>query len=409
MWTHTLTHTCKHTCTGAHTHLPKCTNTHIDTPLPGPGVPVSHPVTHPSPPPRLGKGEGEEVSQSQTWESDFGYARQGTARVRPGAWSQGVPPGKPSKSASQQVLPSRTSPQNVQNVQLHTHTHTHTHTHSVRRTRPQPPASQWLLGVRAIPTITHSPQPTPPSVTILTHPGPTSLSREACRQGRESPRPGWVAEAWTTLVWRILLSAAPSSGPKASWVTGSGVRWAGRMWGLGATQRLPRPRHPLETWGHLSFPIWVISCHHWLFWGSIFPQLRKAVGEEGRLCVGGGGSWGGQGVGLGGTLGRWTLLFPAPPLTAGAPSLAQHYHHMWDRPLGWTLDSPLPPTLGGLEAGERCLSRGEAGVGGGIAPVWELLTREAQLLPRPQTGGHGAGLGGGWCSDGPHAPAFRLD
>lgn len=73
------------------------------------------------------------------------------------------------------------------------------------------------------------------------------------------------------------------------------------------------------------------------------------------------------------------------------------------------LGPPLPPTLGGVEAGERCLSHGEAGVGGGVAPGLGASHSHRPAASQPQTGGRGAGLGGGWCSDGPHAPAFRLD
>lgn len=32
--------------------------------------------------------------------------------------------------------------------------------------------------------------------------------------------------------------------------------------GPGGNTEAGTTSHPLETWSHLSFPIWVISCHH---------------------------------------------------------------------------------------------------------------------------------------------------
>ena len=141
--------------------------------------------------------------------------------------------------------------------------------------------------------------------------------------------------------------------------TGAGEPWAARTWALGATLRLGQQCHPLETWGHLSFPVWVISCHHVMFWGSIIPRLRKEMGE---------GRAGGRGL-TQRNLGKMNTFLPCPaPICWGPMSPSPTQNPLQVQIVLWaeasTPFSQLP--WGELGAGQWCLN-GDAGVGCRVA------------------------------------------
>lgn len=183
-YTHTQAHLhwCTHTFARMHAH----THRHTTPPRPWCAC-VSHGVTHRHVP--LPDGEKEREKR---------YLRAKREKVTLDTPGRGLPGSglglgpKGSRLGNQASHRVSKSFPLAQAHRMCRDSYTHTHTHSVR-TRPHPPASQWLLGVRAIPTVTNSPLgPSPPRPQVQSshtqgpHPSP---GRRADRAGSH-PRPG---------------------------------------------------------------------------------------------------------------------------------------------------------------------------------------------------------------------------